>query len=86
MSTLDLSFAQPFIDVPRDIGAKLFARMDEVIGSLNAIPRGSVLWESLTASWLVLHVEDWRFQYKIEPDTNKILVLAAARHQANGRA
>jgi len=79
-------FFLPFIDVPRDIGAKLFARMDEVIGSLNAIPRGSVLWESLTASWLVLHIEDWRFQYKIEPDTNKILVLTAARHQADGPA
>ncbi len=82
MGPLTLSFAQPFIDVPRDVGMEMFRRFDEIIATLNAIPRGSTTWESLLTSWLVLQVRGWRFHYRIDPEKNKVVVLAAA--QAGG--
>jgi len=82
-----LSFAKPFIDVPREIAVELFRRMDEILHSLNAIPRGSEIWNSLTGSWLVLHVRDWRFHYKIDSAANKVVVMTAVqRKTASGAA
>lgn len=76
---LTLSFAQPFIDVPRAVAIELLQKMDEIIATLNAIPRGSTAWQSLVESWLVLRIGDWRFQYRIEPERDKVVVLVAAR-------
>ena len=78
---LTLSFSQPFIDLPRDIAAEFFAQMNDVMRTLNAIPRGSTTWRSLVSSWLVLPVRDWRFHYKIDAQAEKIVVMAAARRQ-----
>jgi hypothetical protein len=78
MANLALKFAQSFNEVPSHVGMDLLARMDEVLHSLNAIPRGSALWESLTMGPLVLHVRDWRFSYRIDASTNKVVVEAAA--------
>jgi hypothetical protein len=86
LPALTLTFAQPFIDVPRETAIELFALMDRVLHALNGIPRGSPIWESLVTSWLVLHVGDWRFHYKIDPDANKVVVMAAARRESSSAA
>jgi hypothetical protein len=80
---LALTFAQPFDDIPSQVGMEFFARMDEVIRSLSAIPKGDTLWQSLTMGSLVLHVLDWRFHYRIDPDTNRVIVLAAAKRETS---
>jgi hypothetical protein len=86
VAPLTLTFAQPFIDIPRRIGRDLFARMDEVLQTLNAIPRDSTIWSSLLASWLVLRIDEWRFHYRIDPDLNKVVVMAAARSRTSSAA
>ena len=78
---LRLSFAQPFIDVPRDIGAELLRRMREILASLEAVPRGSTFWKSLSESWMVVRVGDWRFQYRIDLPANTVQVVAAAKRE-----
>jgi len=80
---LALTFAQPFDDIPSQVGMEFFARMDEVIRSLSAIPKGGTLWQSLTMGSLVLHVRDWRFHYRIDSDTNRVIVLAAAKRETS---
>ena len=80
---LTLSFAQPFIEIPREVAAEFFAQMNEIIRALNGIPRGSTVWKSLVSSWLVLPVRDWRFHYKIDPEAEKIVVMAAAKRQTD---
>jgi hypothetical protein len=83
---LTLSFAQPFIDVPREVGMEMFRRFDEIIATLNAIPRGSTVWQSLLTSWLVLQVRDWRFHYKIDAELDKVVVVAAAHMSGSSAA
>ena len=81
---LTLTFAQPFIDIPRDIGEQLFARIGEIIETLNGISRGSTVWESLVESWLVLRIRDWRFHYRIDTHKNQLVVMAASRREDSG--
>jgi hypothetical protein len=83
---LTLSFAQAFIDVPREVGMEMFRRFDEIIATLNAIPRGSTIWESLLTSWLVVQVGDWRFHYKIDPELSRVVVVAAAHVSGSSAA
>lgn len=83
---LRLSFAQPFIDVPREIGAELLRTMREILASLEAVPRGSTFWKSLSESWLVVRIGDWRFQYRIDLATNAVQVVAAARREPGAAA
>ena len=78
---LRLSFAQPFIDVPREVGAELLRRMREIMESLEAVPRSSTFWKSLSESWLVIRVGEWRFQYRLDVPENRIQVVAAARRE-----
>ncbi len=83
---LRLTFAQPFIDVPREIGAELLRRMREILASLEAVPRGSTFWKSLSESWMVVRVGDWRFQYRVDVPANTVQVVAAARRQPDAAA
>jgi hypothetical protein len=83
---LTLTFSQPFIDIPRAIAQELFARMDEILKTLNALPRESTIWRSLLESWLVLRIRDWRFHYKIDAETERVIVMAAARNEVENAA
>ena len=76
---LTFGFAQPLIDVPRPVGIELFRKLDEIVATLNGIPRDSTIWRSLLESWLVLRIGDWRFQYRIDPERNRLMVLTAAK-------
>ena len=86
MAPLRLSFAQPFIDVPRDVGAELHRRMREIIASLESVPRSSAFWMSLGESWLVIRIQDWRFQYQIDLPADRVVVVAAAKRAPGAAA
>jgi hypothetical protein len=72
-----VEFAEPFLEVPDPIRVDLVARLQEVAESLNALPRSSVVWESVEVSTMLLDVKSWRFEYRVELGGKRIVVQTA---------
>jgi hypothetical protein len=69
--------AKPFDNVPRDLLAELQARLREIGGTLETMPAESEMWPSLLGSVMLLDVEGWRFQYRVDVKGRRLVVDSA---------
>lgn len=72
-------FAQPFGEVPPPVLLALRQRLRDIATHLDSIPSTSQAWVSMNLSGLLLEVEGWRFQYRIDPYGRNIIVENAVR-------
>ena len=70
----EIAFAQPLATVPPDMRAKLELRLRNIAASLAAIGR---METEAAAYTVVLVIEAWRFQYRVEPQERRVVVEEA---------
>jgi hypothetical protein len=83
MFTIELS--KPFTSVPGDLLMELRARLREIGRTLGTLPSESQVWPSLAASGMLLEVEGWRFQYRVDLPGRRLVVMEAV-YRGSGRA
>ena len=72
-----VEIAKPFKKVPGDVLIELRERLLEIGRTLGTLPVGSNLWSSLEASGMILDLEGWRFEYRVDVKARLIMVDAA---------
>ena len=72
-----IEIAGPLDHVPPDLLAELHARLREIGGSLDTMPAESEMWPSLAGSVMLLDVEGWRFQYRVDLKGRRLVVDSA---------
>ena len=77
MPVFNIEMAKPFDHVPRDLLAELRARLREIGGTLETMPAESEMWPSLAGSVMLLDVEGWRFQYRVDAKGRRLVVDSA---------
>jgi hypothetical protein len=60
--------ADPLDDVPAEVRSDLLARLNEVAASLEAVPKSSMVWDSIALSGMQIDVGSWRFHYGVDRD------------------
>jgi len=80
-----VELAKPFSNVPGDLLVELRARLREIGETLGALPSESHVWPSLAASGMLLELEGWRFQYRVDVEQRR-LIVEAATYRGGGRA
>ena len=73
----NIEFAKPLDHVPRDLLVELHKRLREIGSSLDTMPAESEMWPSLAGSVMLLDVEGWRFQYRVEMKDRSLVVDSA---------
>jgi hypothetical protein len=73
----NIEFAKPLGHVPRDLLVELRKRLGEIGSSLDTMPAESEMWPSLADSVMLLDVEGWRFQYRVEMKSRSLVVDSA---------
>ena len=63
--------------VPPEVRDQLRSRLEEIARTLASLPAGSVVWDSLYESGMLLEVGGWRFQYRIDREKQQMIVQAA---------
>jgi hypothetical protein len=74
----EVSFANDLVAVPTRIRLRLSDRLEEVAAAIATIPADSVIRKSVLEGALVIEIGDWRFEYRVEPERLRILVIDAA--------
>ena len=77
LPVFNIEMANPFDNVPRDLLAELQARLREIGGTLETMPAESEMWPSLLGSVMLLDVEGWRFQYRVDVKGRRLVVDSA---------
>ena len=72
-----VELAKPFKRVPGDVLIELRQCLHEIGKTLGTLPVGSNLWSSLEASGMILDLEGWRFEYRVDVKARLIMVDAA---------
>jgi len=72
-----VELAKSFKRVPGDVLIELRERLREIGETLGTLPVGSNLWSSLEASGMILDLEGWRFEYRVDVKARLIMVDAA---------
>src|SRR5438105_4635499 len=72
-----VELAKSFKKVPGDVLIELRERLREIGKTLGTLPVGSNLWSSLEASGMILDLEGWRFEYRVDVKARLIMVDAA---------
>lgn len=80
-----VELAKPFSNVPGDLLVELRSRLLEIGETLGSLPTESHVWPSLAASGMLLDLEGWRFQYRIDVEGRRLIVEVAA-YRGGGRA
>ena len=79
---LTITFAKTLDRVPPEVRDQLRSRLEEIARTLASLPAGSVVWDSLYESGMLLEVGGWRFQYRIDREKQQMIVQAAQFHGA----
>jgi hypothetical protein len=74
----EVSFANGLTPVPTRIRLRLSDRLEEVADAIATIPSDSVIMKSVLEGALVIEIADWRFEYRVEPEQSRIVVIDAA--------
>ena len=69
-----VSFAHSLGEVPAPVLSKLRGLLSEVGATLETIPRTSAVWESVALGGMLIEIEGWRFQYRVNADAREIIV------------
>jgi hypothetical protein len=72
-----IEIAKPFKKVPGDVLVELRERLLEIGRTLGTLPVGSNLWSSLESSGMILDLEGWRFEYRVDVKARLIMVDTA---------
>jgi len=73
----NIEFAKTLDHVPRDLLVELHKRLREIGSSLATMPAESEMWPSLAGSVMLLDVEGWRFQYRVDMKRRNLVVDSA---------
>ena len=73
----NIEFAKPLDHVPRDLVVELHKRLREIGSTLETMPAESEMWPSLAGSVVLLDVEGWRFQYRVDMKGRSLVVDSA---------
>ncbi len=73
----EVSFASGLSQVPTRIRLRLNDRLEEVAAAIATIPADSVIMKSVLEGALVIEISDWRFEYRIDPERSRIVVIDA---------
>jgi hypothetical protein len=73
----NIEFAKALDHVPRDLLVELHERLREIGSSLETMPAESEMWPSLAGSVVLLDVEGWRFQYRVDMKGRSLVVHSA---------
>jgi hypothetical protein len=73
----NIEIAKPLDHVPPDLLVELHKRLREIGGSLDTMPAESEMWPSLAGSVMLLDVEGWRFQYRVDTKGHRLVVDSA---------
>jgi hypothetical protein len=73
----NIEFAKALDHVPRDLLVELRKRLGEIGSSLDTMPAESEMWPSLAGSVMLLDVEGWRFQYRVDMKGRSLVVDSA---------
>ena len=73
----NIEFAKPLDQVPRDLVVELHKRLREIGSTLETMPAESEMWPSLAGSVVLLDVEGWRFQYRVDMKGRSLVVDSA---------
>ena len=84
-NVFSVELAKPFSNVPGDLLVELDARLREIGETLGTLPTGSHVWSSLAASGMLLELEGWRFQYRVDVEGCR-LIVEEATYRGGGRA
>lgn len=74
----EVSFANGLVQVPTRVRLRLNDRLEEVADAIATIPSDSVIMRSVLEGALVIEIADWRFEYRVEPERSRIVVIDAA--------
>lgn len=74
----EVSFANGLVQVPTRVRLRLNDRLEEVADAIATIPSDSVIMRSVLEGALVIEIADWRFEYRVEPERLRIVVIDAA--------
>ena len=70
----NIELAKPLDHVPGDLLVELHERLREIGSSLDTMPAESEMWPSLAGSVMLLDVEGWRFQYRVDMKGRSLVV------------
>ena len=73
----NIELAKPLDHVPGDLLVELHERLREIGSSLDTMPAESEMWPSLAGSVMLLDVEGWRFQYRVDMNGRTLVVDSA---------
>jgi hypothetical protein len=68
---------KPFDTVPIQLIAELRARLSNIRTMLRSVPAGSRVWRTLAAGPMLLDIEGWRFQYRVDVNHRRLIVEEA---------
>jgi hypothetical protein len=68
---------KPFDTVPIQLIAELRARLSEIGTRLQSVPADSRVWRTLAAGLMLLDIEGWRFQYRVDVNRRRLIVEEA---------
>ena len=74
----EVTFASGLVPVPTRIRLRLSDRLEEVAEAIASIPSDSVIMKSVLEGPLVIEIADWRFEYRVEPQRSRILIIDAS--------
>jgi hypothetical protein len=63
--------------VPIQLIAEMRARLSDIGNSLRNVPLDSRVWRTLTAGPMLLDIEGWRFQYRVDATRRRLVVEEA---------
>ena len=72
-----IDLAKPFANVPGGLLIAVRHRLREVAQSLSIFPPEDGIWRSLLPNVLLLEIEGWHFQYRVDMKGRRLVVDGA---------
>jgi len=79
-----VAFSHSLADLPAEVRTRVRQNLEEIGRTIESLPVGGVLLESVSQSPMQLDVSGWRFFFKVEPKNRRLVVTSAAPPHADG--
>lgn len=78
-----VAFSHPLADLPAEVRTRVRRNLEEIGRTIESLPVGGVLLESVSQSPMQLDVSGWRFFFKVETENRRFVVTSATPPRAD---
>jgi hypothetical protein len=83
--SLTVQIADALDDMPAAVRAHLLTCLREIAIAVESLPQDSMLRQSVAMSGLMMDIEGWRFQYRLDTNGRALVVDRAVFRGDEGR-